>query len=47
MQSDRGIVCTAAAPYIRDNSPATNLSQLAFGGQVVIADMQQIGSTAR
>jgi hypothetical protein len=38
-------MCNAAAPYVRDNSPATNLSRLAFGGQVVIADMQQIGST--
>jgi hypothetical protein len=45
MQGDRSIICAAAAPYIRDNSPATNLSQLAFGGQVVIADMQQIGSS--
>ncbi len=42
--SSRGILCTAAAPYIRDNSPATNLSRLAFGGQVIIADMQQIES---
>ena len=45
LDSGRGIACTAAAPYIRDNSPATNLSRLAFGGQVVIADMQQIGSS--
>ena len=45
MQSDRGIMCTADAPYIPDNSPATNLSRLAFGGQVVIADMQQIESS--
>lgn len=44
-QDPRGIMCNAAAPYVRDNSPATNLSRLAFGGQVVIADMQQIGST--
>jgi hypothetical protein len=45
MQGERSIICTADAPYIRDNSPATNLSRLAFGGQVVIADMQQIGSS--
>ncbi|MET0868153.1 MAG: hypothetical protein ABWY35_08630 [Pseudorhodoplanes sp.] len=44
MQSNRGILCTAAAPYVPDNSPATRLSQLAFGGQVVIADMEQVGS---
>jgi len=44
MDSGSGIVCTAAAPFIRDNSPSANLSQLAFGGQVVIADMQQIES---
>jgi hypothetical protein len=41
-QDTRGIMCAAAAPYVGDN--ATNLSQLAFGGQVIIADMQQIGS---
>ncbi len=45
MQGHSGIVCNAAAPYVPDNSPATNLSQLAFGGQVVIADMQQIESS--
>jgi hypothetical protein len=44
-QDPRGIMCNAAAPYIRDNSPATNLSRLAFGGQVVIAGMQQIESS--
>lgn len=45
MQGDRSIICTAAAPYVQDNSPATNLSQLAFGGQVMITDMQQIESS--
>lgn len=40
----RHIVCDAAAPYVRDGSPATNLSRLAFGGQVVIAGMQQTAS---
>ena len=45
MQGDRSIVCTAAAPYVADGSPATNPSQLAFGGQVIIADMQQIESS--
>lgn len=44
-QDTQGIMCNAAAPYVPDNSPATNLSQLAFGGQVVITDMQQIGSS--
>lgn len=41
-QDPRGIMCNADAPYVGDN--ATNLSQLAFGGQVIIAEMQQIGS---
>jgi hypothetical protein len=41
-QDPRGIMCQAVAPYVGDN--ATNLSRLAFGGQVIIADMQQIGS---
>lgn len=41
-QDSRGIQCTAAAPYVGDRS--TDTSQLAFGGQVVIADMQEIGS---
>jgi hypothetical protein len=41
-QDPRGIMCTAAAPYVGNN--ATNLSQLAFGGQVIIAEMEQIGS---
>jgi hypothetical protein len=45
LQGERGILCLAAAPYIRDGSPATRLSRLAFGGQVVIADMEQIGSS--
>lgn len=41
-QDRRGIMCSAAAPYVGDN--ATNLSRLAFRGQVIIADMQQIDS---
>jgi hypothetical protein len=41
MQGETGILCSAAAPYVPDNSTA---SQLAFGGQVVIADMQQVES---
>lgn len=44
-QDPRGILCSAVAPYVPDGSPATQLSQLAFGGQVIIADMQQISSS--
>ena len=44
-QDPRGILCDAAAPYVPDNSPATNISRLAFGGQVIIAGMEQIGSS--
>jgi hypothetical protein len=40
----RHIVCDAIAPYIRDGSPAASLSRLAFGGQVVIAEMRQTAS---
>ncbi len=41
-QDPRGILCAAAAPYVGNR--ATDPSQLAFGGQVVIAEMQEIGS---
>ncbi len=44
MDSGRGIVCNAAAPYVADASGAPSASQLAFGGQVMIVDMQQIES---